>query len=384
MTRRNIRIWYVTHKWSSIVSTLFLLMLCITGLPLIFHEEIDRFAGESLEQSMEGEASASGGVPLDAVVGEALRQRPGEVPLFVGFSQDSPLITVTTGPEPGAAGQDMTLLFFDRSTGRSAGAADETGLMPFLLELHTDLTIGRPGMFFLGAMGALFVIALVSGAVLYAPFMRKHAFGTLRTRRRRVRWLDQHNLFGIVTLAWALVVGLTGVINAFADPLVEGWREGELAEMTAPYAGAEPLRAERYASLDLAMAAAQAQLPGLSPQFVAFPGGEWSSAHHYAVFFQGAIPLTRHLLTPALIDAETGRLTDSRAMPPLNQALMLSKPLHFGDYGGLPLKLIWAALDLATIWVLVSGLYLWAARRKGASEMPMSETSTGTLKGAAT
>jgi len=31
----------VVHTWSSLISTLFLLLLCITGLPLIFHEEID-------------------------------------------------------------------------------------------------------------------------------------------------------------------------------------------------------------------------------------------------------------------------------------------------------------------------------------------------------
>ena len=51
----------------------------------------------------------------------------------------------------------------------------------------------------------------------------------------------------------------------------------------------------------------------------------------------------------ALVDAETGVLTDTAAMPALNQALMLSKPLHFGDYGGLPLKLLWAALTLSLL-----------------------------------
>jgi uncharacterized iron-regulated membrane protein len=36
--------------------------------------------------------------------------------------------------------------------------------------------------------------------------------------------------------------------------------------------------------------------------------------------------------------------------------------LHFGDYGGMPLKIIWALLDLVTLMVLGSGLYLWTAR----------------------
>jgi len=34
------------------------------------------------------------------------------------------------------------------------------------------------------------------------------------------------------------------------------------------------------------------------------------------------------------------------------------------DYSGLPLKVLWGLLDLATIAVLGSGLYLWIARRK--------------------
>ena len=72
--------------------------------------------------------------------------------------------------------------------------------------------------------------------------------------------------------------------------------------------------------------AAQAALPGRSPQFIGFPGGAWSTPQHYAIFFQGDRPLTQNLLTPALVDARSGALVDARAMPLANQALMLSKP----------------------------------------------------------
>ncbi|MBN8957051.1 MAG: PepSY domain-containing protein, partial [Rhizobiales bacterium] len=44
--------------------------------------------------------------------------------------------------------------------------------------------------------------------------------------------------------------------------------------------------------------------------------------------------------------------------------LLLSQPLHFGDYGGMPLKIIWALLDLLTIVILITGLYLWYVRRR--------------------
>ena len=378
MSRGTIKIWYLIHKWSGLIPTVFLLMLCVTGLPLIFHDEIDIAMGADSANALTGEPSAEGGLPLDRMLAAALAERPGEVPLFMAFSPDSPLLTVTTGPTPDAAGEDMSLLFLDRASGASLGPAPGNPLMDFLLQLHTDMFLGLPGMWVLGAMGLLFVVALISGTVLYAPFMRRIAFGTVRTERSpRVKRLDQHNLIGIVALAWMAVIGLTGAINAFADPLTDSWRDGEVAAMAAAYEGEAPLPPSRYGSLDTARASAQAALPGRRPQFIGFPGGDWSSGHHYAIFFQGDRPLTENLLTPALVDAETGELTDARTMPALNQALMMSKPLHFGDYGGLPLKIIWAVLTLATIWVLWTGVLLWLRRRPGGLDRRIEEIASG-------
>jgi len=45
--------------------------------------------------------------------------------------------------------------------------------MSLLLKLHTDMLLGLPGMLFLGLMGLIFIVAIVSGVVLYAPFMRR-------------------------------------------------------------------------------------------------------------------------------------------------------------------------------------------------------------------
>jgi uncharacterized iron-regulated membrane protein len=72
--------------------------------------------------------------------------------------------------------------------------------------------------------------------------------------------------------------------------------------------------------------------------------------------------LTARLFTPVLVDAQTAQVTDSRALPWYVTALLLSQPLHFGDYGGVAMQILWALLDIATIIVLGSGLYLWLRR----------------------
>src|SRR5687768_8655889 len=154
MTRSAIRAWYLVHKWASLVCTLFLLMLCLTGLPLIFHDEIEELSGA--QQPLAGPASSSnapGLLPLDTMLRRALAERPGEVPLYMAFDNASPLLTVTTGPAPDAPGSKMTLLLFDRTDGRLVAPPGEEGFMDFLLQLHTDMFLGLPGMLFLGAMG---------------------------------------------------------------------------------------------------------------------------------------------------------------------------------------------------------------------------------------
>ncbi len=381
MTRRTVRCWYLVHKWTSLACTLFLLMLCLSGLPLIFSDEIEALGGGGT--ALSGPASSGTDpalLPLDAVLRRALANRPGEVALFMAFDNQSPLTTVTTGPSADAPAARMTLQLLDRTSGRSlsAQAEHDGGVMDFLLQLHTDMFLGQPGMFFLGFMGLLFAVALVSGTVLYAPFMRKLDFGTIRSARsRRLKWLDYHNLLGIVALAWMAVVGITGVINAFGEPIIALWRAEALAGMTAAQAPQSPADPARRVSLDRAMAAARAALPGTRPQFIAFPGGTFSTPQHFAVFFQGNTPATERLLTPALIDAATGRLADARPMPWYAQALFVSQPLHFGDYGGLPLKILWAVLDGFTIVVLGSGIYLWLGRRRSPLDGRVREVASG-------
>lgn len=381
MRRSTIRTWFLIHKWTSIVCTAFLLMLCVTGLPLIFHEEIDVWTDPAPAYGLPGVGSsgeAPGLKPLDEMLAKALAARPGEVPVFMAFDNERPLMTVTTAPRPDSPDEDMTVLTFDRSTGKATGAADEEGIMHIILDLHTDMFLGLPGMLFLGLMGVLFVAAIVSGVVLYAPFMRKLDFGTLRvTRSTRVKWLDYHNLLGIVALAWMTVVGATGVINTLATPIFAQWQTTELAAMVRAYDGQDAVPPTQYGSIDRAMAAARKAVPGNNPQFIAFPGGAFSSKHHYAIFFQGNTPLTERLLTPALVDAKTGTFTAARAMSWYAQALFVSQPLHFGDYGGLPLKLLWAVLTLFTIVILGSGLYLWLGKRRAGTDALVREVESG-------
>ncbi|KPB12612.1 PepSY-associated TM helix domain-containing protein [Pseudomonas amygdali] len=363
MKSQTVRRWSIVHTWSSLICTLFLLMLAVTGLPLIFHHEIDHLLGDAPQyQEMPADTPH---LNLEQLARAAEAHRPGEVMQYFGWDDEDPngvmaITAATADTEPNSS----HTFALDARTGEALEMPSANGgFMMVMLRLHVDMYANLPGKLLLAFMGLLFVVAIVSRTVLYAPFMRKLEFGQVRVNKsRRTRWLDLHNLIGVVTLTWALVVGVTGVISACADLLIASWRNDALATMIAPYKDAPPLtqRAPATRLLEIAESAA----PGMQADFIAFPGTRFSSEHHYAVFLKGNTHLTAHLATPVLIDAQTLQVTAVVERPWYMDALGMSQPLHFGDYGGMPMKILWAVLDVLTIIVLGSGVYLWWVRRR--------------------
>lgn len=360
----SLRRWSRVHTGSSLVCTVFLLMLCITGLPLIFHHELEPLLG-----TLDAPATVADGtvqLDLDRVVEAARDERPGDhVHMVFSEAGEDSVVYVGMGETPEAPMSDDIGVFVDWNTGNILGTKrfGEGGILDILLALHVDMFAGLPGKLFLGLMALLFMVALVSGVVVYAPFLRGRKFGAVRRDRGpRLAWLDLHNAIGIVTLCWALVVGGTGMVNTWADLLLRYWQVDELATMIETYQDQPILdgRAAFASSVETAVTAT----PDFDFAFAAFPGTAFAGAHHYAIFLRGRTSLTSRLLHIVLVDAATGEVTESRSMPWYITALLLSQPLHFGDYGGMPLKILWAVLDVITIVLLGSGLYLWWQRRR--------------------
>jgi uncharacterized iron-regulated membrane protein len=391
MTRNALRKWFWVHKWTSLVCTAFLLLICITGLPLVFRDEISDLLDDGLPY-----ASVPAGTPnvsIDGLIETSRQMYPGETVLFSFIDDDEPKIVVTMGPswEAFVANRKSAhWIRFDAHTGRILKQskpfdADGIKFMDVMLSLHRDLFAGLPGELFLGFMALLFVAAIVSGVVVYGPFMRKLDFGAVRAdRSRRIKWLDLHNMLGVVTLAWTLVVGVTGVINELSTPLFGLWQATDVKAMLAPMRGKPTPSVAEMSSPQAAFDVTRAALPDMTAMSVVFPGSPFGSPYHYLIWTKGRDALTSRLFSPVLVDARNGELAAVVTMPWYLRALEVSRPLHFGDYGGMPLKIIWALLDLITIAVLGSGLYLWLSRKtsplkEAEIELAASNAASGSI-----
>jgi uncharacterized iron-regulated membrane protein len=363
MKGRQLQRWSTIHRWSSLVSTLFLLLLCLTGLPLVFEQEISHW--------LDPPASAPSTLAsLDGIVATSRSRYPGQAVIAAFFDDDRNELVVRMTPTLDGPPGNIHRLRFDAANGGLLG--DDPTDVPkvsrtllLIRRLHTDLVMRLPGELFLAAMALAFLVSVVSGVVLYAPFMRNLAFGTVRRdRSTRVRWLDRHNLWGIVLAAWMVLVGATGLMNELSVPLFGLWQRTDVVAMLEDQPPPKGRADATWVPPQQAYDVVRRALPGMQLLSIAFPDPATGTPDQYVLWMHGDTTWTSRLFEPVLVDVHDGRLIGAAPMPWYLRALELSRPLHFGDYGGLPLKLLWAALDVGTIAVLVSGLYVWVGKRR--------------------
>src|SRR5690606_38012616 len=110
-----IRIWYAIHKWTSLVCTVFLLMLCITGLPLIFYHEIDHALGASVDPpDLPGVTTRAS---VDDMVATARARRPTDAVQFVSRDDEEPNAWYVSMRKAADADELSAFYSFDARTG---------------------------------------------------------------------------------------------------------------------------------------------------------------------------------------------------------------------------------------------------------------------------
>lgn len=365
MRARAIKRWDWLHTWSSLFCTLFLLVLCLTGLPLIFEDEIEATPPVATQKAGEP-------LSLEEILRIAKASEPKAYVQFMFWDEDAPgAVGVGLADKPQADLGEVRRVLFDQRSGKPlVETPPPSGALETIRNLHTNLLAGFAGELVLALVALSFLVSLISGVVLYGPFASGRPFGDVRTKTEVPRWLDLHNVVGIVLAAWLLVVGATGLMNALEKPLFATWQAETMPRLLAPYRS-QPFPAS-LSSVDDALATALKAAPGMTPTSIGFPYSPYGSPRHYLIWLKGGTHLTEHFFTTALVDAADGHLAAVAPLPWYLRALEISRPLHFGDYGGLPLKIIWMVFDLGAIVVLISGVYLWIARRFKAQAQRLS------------
>jgi uncharacterized iron-regulated membrane protein len=240
----------------------------------------------------------------------------------------------------------------------------------FLEALHYTLTLPAPwGELAVGGLGAALFSLLVSG-VLAHPRILRDAFLLRLGGSVRLQEADLHNRLGVwglpfhlaVTLSGALF-GLAGLVAMALGAVGQGARAVPVqAAFLGPRVAADP-RPAPLPPLGRAVAESLARTPGSQLFYlsVAAPGTRGAEA---TVEVSPPDRLPRGDVSD--FDARGRRIGGA---PFASGALGLqlysgAAQVHFGFFGGLPVRLAYGVLGWALCWVCAGGTSIWLVRRR--------------------
>src|SRR5450830_1176954 len=118
MKQLHLRRWFWLHQWSSLICTVFLFLLCLTGLPLIFAEEINRAL---TDDPVPATATVTTGLAsVQAMVDESRRRHPADIVASLFMDDEAPRVIVVMAPswqQWKAAPASRVFLAFDLHSG---------------------------------------------------------------------------------------------------------------------------------------------------------------------------------------------------------------------------------------------------------------------------
>lgn len=240
----------------------------------------------------------------------------------------------------------------------------------FVREHHHSFNIPEPfGRYLVGIIGTVLIASLVSGLLAHRRIIRD-AFRLRRGGAPRLAAADLHNRLGVWALPFHFVVALTGsllglaglIIGVLALVAYQGDQQKAIAALTGPGP-----TADRRA----------APLPDIRPMLATIAARSPGAPVTSVIFLQAG---TRGQVV-SLTTAEPAHLARNEGWTFSADGRLLAKagftdgglgmriygmitPLHYGTYGGLPLKLIYVLLGSGLTAIVASGMSIWLHRRR--------------------
>jgi len=230
--------------------------------------------------------------------------------------------------------------------------------------LHYYLLLpGDLPFYLITGLGFVLILSLVTGILTYKKFWRGF-FRMPRWDRSPRTWSgDLHRLIGLWSLWFVAVIGLTSVwyFVERAAPSMETPPPQAQTRYLLPTP--EPERVARW------VATARQRFPGISITLVQMPYGETDPV---VVQGQWHAWLVRERTNAIFIDPVTDHVIGARdagRLSAIERWAHTADPLHFGNFGGLATKLIWALFGLLLTALCVTGIVIFGKRTARAARL---------------
>lgn len=362
------------HSLIAVIFGALIYILAVTGTLSVFNHELQRWEQPDVPEMSAISPEAAEKAALAVYASE-------ETPtthLYVNFPQeDLPRTVITTD----------TQAFFAAPDG-SIAAKEAFPWTQFLLDLHYYLHMPQIlGLTVVGALGAM-LIGLSFSGLLAHPRIFRDAF-TFRRSAGRLTTVDLHNRLSVWTLPFhfsnALTGSILGLASILAFAIAAAGFNNDIGAVFDPVFGGEPAPVEgeaEVANIAGPLTYMAREFPDLSPTYFILhdPG---TAGQHSTIIAEHSDRLIfgeYYNFTAAGVYEGNVGISDGTVGQQITGAVY---NVHFGNWGGLPVKLAYLLFGLGLCVIIASGLSIYFAKREanGRAAPRLAATWSGVVWG---
>lgn len=241
----------------------------------------------------------------------------------------------------------------------------------FLAHFHADLHLGRPvGLILTGLLGLTLMVSIVTGIFIHRKILAQ--LFTFRVSKTFSLMLnDGHKVMSIWAVLFHSVIAFTGAFLGLATVILVpaaayvGFN-GDQEKLVETFTAVKPpllAHVQQPTKLGDILERSAKERPDLTFNRLTVMGYGDQNAMVY-LFGAGSEQLGGETLIYKGATAEyvTSQANFGRLEGVTGKILDAMFPLHFGNFGGLLVKTVWAILGLATALLPITGLMLWIER----------------------
>ena len=359
------------HSWLGLIISPLLFLVFWAGAVTLFHDEITQWAVTPHHPIDPTQVD----IPLAKLVEQKRAEYPMDQTGRFRINMPTQLVPYyifyfdKVRDDPQSASQSMAILV-DPKSGETVADKDDFYLSQFIYRLHYNLDLPG-GSYLIGVVTLIFLFALVSGIFIHARKLLKHFFLYRVDKQRRDKLLDLHTVVGVMTLPFTLMYALSGLILnlaivfqlAFVVFIYQGDRQALFND--AGFNRSSEPRSEMPLDMSNAFTLIEhtTQQANFELRNIIF--------HHYGA--DNALVQVRGTDTVnfAQRDEVTYRVQDGTVMDKVNadnynvfrQGRDVLVTLHFSNFAGLDIRILYFILALAISAMIVTGNMLWINKR---------------------
>lgn len=350
------------HKWLGLLAGLFIFVMGLTGSILIFDDEIEHF----IHRDVIYQPDSNQPVSLDNAYNSIVEKHENWDVRFTHIPAQANRAIEAEIRRPNA----RRYLYLHPSNGTILRDLDSYNTFSYwMLKLHYTLHSGFFGEVIVLIVGFMFICSLITGFWFYRKAIWNVLTFKIRPRFRDLKSgsSELHRSIGVWALIFNFITAITGTVIILIIVMTN-------ARKNSPNPMPNPPAVET--SIDDLMAQAKLTYPGFDPSYIGMPRQP-----------DGQITLYGHMNTDWPIhykfsnylqfNPTNGTQTNSffvKNQPVTTHLLSFTYPLHFGDWGGIPIKILYCLFGLAPAILSITGFIIWQRRNNMKKSIKIART----------